>query len=52
MKAKILLTAFVLVASPGIALASCDWGKSQAASCAPGAVWDSASESCVVQSTS
>jgi hypothetical protein len=52
MNAKIILTAVVLAASPGIALASCSWGKSQAASCATGSVWDSESQRCVVQSTS
>ena len=53
MKAKILLTAFVLAATPGIALASCSWGKSEsAASCATGSAWDSETQRCVVQTTS
>lgn len=49
MKAKIVLTAFVLAASPGIALASCSWGKTEAASCAPGSAWDSETQRCEVQ---
>lgn len=53
MKTKILLTAFVLAATPGIALAQCSWGKSEsAASCAAGSVWDSASQRCIVSTTS
>jgi len=53
MKTKILLTAFVLAATPGIALAQCSWGKSESvASCAAGSVWDSATERCVVSTTS
>jgi hypothetical protein len=53
MKTKILLTAFVLVASPGIALAQCSWGKSESvASCAAGSVWDSDSQRCVTATTS
>jgi hypothetical protein len=53
MKSTIILTAFVLAAAPGIALASCNWGKSEsAASCAAGSAWDSESQRCVVQTTS
>lgn len=53
MKTKVLLTAFVLAAAPGIAMAQCNWGKSESvASCAAGSVWDSTSQRCVVASTS
>ena len=53
MKTKILLTAFVLAAAPGIALAQCSWGKSESsASCAAGSAWDSDSQRCIVSTTS
>jgi len=53
MQAKTLLTALVLALAPGMAAAMCSWGKEEtAASCADGMVWDSTSQSCVVQSTS
>jgi len=53
MKTKILLTAFVLAATPGIALAQCTWGKTESvASCAAGSVWDSESQRCVTATTS
>lgn len=52
MKAKIVLTAFVLAVAPGLALATCNWGKSEAASCVAGSVWDSETQRCVEQTTS
>ena len=55
MKIKTLLAVFAVALSPTLAFAECMGGHSpkiSASSCAEGTVWDSATSTCVVRTTS
>lgn len=50
MKMKTLLAALAITVAPTLAFAECSWGKAHettAMSCAEGATWDAATQTCV-----
>jgi len=47
MTLKTILTALALTVLPAVSYAMCSGHTDQAQSCAPGTVWDSATETCV-----
>ena len=51
---KTLLVAAALVGAPGLAMAECNWGKTQQTtmSCAPGTTLDASTGLCVAEVTS
>lgn len=52
MTLKTVAAALVLVTIPALSFAMCSDREHQAQSCAPGMMWDSVSQGCVVQTNS
>ncbi|MGB3556636.1 MAG: hypothetical protein WBA25_18570 [Jannaschia sp.] len=50
-KLKTILAATALVAAPGLAMAECNWSKTEQVtmSCAPGTSWDATAGACVTE---
>ncbi len=49
MRIRVLLTAFVLTALPGLAFAQCSWGNPDEVTmnCTQGSTWDADAQACV-----